>query len=149
MKECFEADNSATNLPVCRRESLRLQYPPSFLLQCRITLAQWWQLGMSAGAKFSVCTLGESFVSKVRGEKNIKHVWHWALLPQRHSQKPSQSQILYEPSGPWSGRLSSVSVVLSGWESLTPPGRDTNPLQVSSQQMLVLIYLPRKDGKLS
>ena len=29
------------------------------------------------------------------------------------------------------------------------PGRDTNPSQVSSQQKLVLIYLPRKDGKLS
>ena len=39
--------------------------------------------------------------------------------------------------------------MLCGWESLTPPGWDTNPSQVSSQQMLVLIYLPRKDGKLS
>ena len=39
--------------------------------------------------------------------------------------------------------------MLSGWGSLTPPGQDTNPSQVSSQQMLVLIYLPRKDGKLS
>ena len=29
------------------------------------------------------------------------------------------------------------------------PGRDTNPSQVSSQQTLVLIYLPPKDGKLS
>ena len=47
-----------------------------------------------------------------------------------------KSQILYEPSGPWSRRLSPVSVVLSGWESLTPPGWDTNPSQVSSQQML-------------
>ena len=56
---------------------------------------------------------------------------------------------IYEPSGPWSRRLSPVSVVLSGWESLTPPGRDTNPSQVSSQQTLVLIYLPREDGKLS
>ena len=45
--------------------------------------------------------------------------------------------------------LSPVSVVLSGWESLTPPGCDTSPIQVSSQQTLVLIYLPRKDGKLS
>ena len=54
--------------------------------------------------------------------------------------------ILYKPSGPWSRRLSPVSVVLSGWESLTPSGWDTNPSQVSSQQMLVLIYLPRKDG---
>ena len=61
----------------------------------------------------------------------------------------SQSQILYEPSGPWGRRLSPVSVVLSGWESLTPPGWDTNTSQVSSQQTLVLIYLPRKDGKLS
>ena len=42
-----------------------------------------------------------------------------------------------------------VSVVLGGWESLTPPERDTNPSQVSSQQILVLIYLPRKDGKWS
>ena len=42
---------------------------------------------------------------------------------------------------------SPVSVVLSRWKSLTPPGRDTNPSQVSSQQMLVLIYLPRKDGE--
>ena len=33
---------------------------------------------------------------------------------------------LYEPSGPWSRWLSPVSVVLSGWESLTPPGRDTS-----------------------
>ena len=29
------------------------------------------------------------------------------------------------------------------------PGRDTNPSQVSSQQTLVLIYQPHKDGKLS
>ena len=29
------------------------------------------------------------------------------------------------------------------------PGRDTNLSQASSQQTLVLIYLPRKDGKLS
>ena len=48
---------------------------------------------------------------------------------------------------PWSRRLSPVSVMISGWESLTPPGRDTNPSQVSSQQTLVFIYLPRKDGK--
>ena len=27
------------------------------------------------------------------------------------------------------------------------PGQDTNPSQVSSQQTLVFIYLPRKDGK--
>ena len=40
-------------------------------------------------------------------------------------------------------------VVLSRRESLTPPERDTNLSQVSPQQMLVLIYLPRKDGKLS
>ena len=33
--------------------------------------------------------------------------------------------------------------------SLIPPGWDTNPSQVSSQQKLVLIYLPPKDGKLS
>ena len=39
--------------------------------------------------------------------------------------------------------------MLSGWESLTPPGWDTIPSQVSSQQTLVLIYLPRKDRKLS
>ena len=39
--------------------------------------------------------------------------------------------------------------MLSGWGPLTPHGRDTNPTQVSSQQMLVLIYLPWKDGKLS
>ena len=31
----------------------------------------------------------------------------------------------------------------------SPPGWDTNPTQVSSQQTLVLIYLLRKDGKLS
>ena len=55
----------------------------------------------------------------------------------------------YQPSGPWSRRLSPVSVVLSGWESLITPGRDTNPTQVSSQQTLVLIYLTRKDRKLS
>ena len=30
----------------------------------------------------------------------------------------------------------------SRWESLTPPGWDTNPSQVSSQQMLVLISFP-------
>ena len=29
------------------------------------------------------------------------------------------------------------------------PRWDINPSQVSSQQMLVLIYLPQKDGKLS
>ena len=48
-----------------------------------------------------------------------------------------------------SRHLSPVSVVLSGWECFTPPGWDTNPLQVSSQQTLVLINLPRKNGKLS
>ena len=42
-----------------------------------------------------------------------------------------------------------VAVVLSRWESLIPPGQDTNPLQVSSQQTVVLIYLSRMDGKLS
>ena len=52
--------------------------------------------------------------------------------------------ILYEPSGPWSQRLSVFSVVLSGWEFLIPPGQKTNPSQVSSQQMLILIYLPRR-----
>ena len=36
------------------------------------------------------------------------------------------SKLLYEPIGPWSRRLSPVSVVLSGWESLTPPERDTS-----------------------
>ena len=41
------------------------------------------------------------------------------------------------------------SVLKSGWESLCPPGRDTNPSQVSSQQTLVFVYLPWKDGKLS
>ena len=40
----------------------------------------------------------------------------------------------------WSWHLSPVSVVLSGWESLTPLGWDTNPSQNSSQQMLVLTY---------
>ena len=39
--------------------------------------------------------------------------------------------------------------MLSTWESLTPPGQDTNPSQVSSQQTLVLIYLPGKEGKLN
>ena len=34
------------------------------------------------------------------------------------------------------------------WESLPLPGWDTNPSQVSSKQTLVLINLPRKDGKL-
>ena len=32
---------------------------------------------------------------------------------------------------------------------MTPPGQDTNPSQVSSQQTLVLINLPWKDRKLS
>ena len=40
---------------------------------------------------------------------------------------------LYKPSGPWSPFSSPVSVVLSRWESLSPPGRDTNPSQVSSK----------------
>ena len=35
--------------------------------------------------------------------------------------------------------------MLSGWESLTPRGRDTNPSQVSPQQKLVLI-LPTSQG---
>ena len=47
----------------------------------------------------------------------------------------------------WSMKPVLISVVLSGWECLSPPGRDTNPSLVSSQQTLVLIYLPRKDGK--
>ena len=38
-------------------------------------------------------------------------------------------------------RISVLSLTLHGW--------DTNPPQVSSQQRLVLICLPRKDGKLS
>mgnify|MGYP001792951579 CR=1 FL=1 len=41
--------------------------------------------------------------------------------------------------------LRSVSV----WGSLSPPRRDTNPSQVSSQQTLIIIYRPRKDGKVS
>ena len=41
----------------------------------------------------------------------------------------------------WSQYLSPVSVVITNWETLTPPGRDTNPSQVSSQQMLVFAYL--------
>ena len=66
-----------------------------------------------------------------------------------HHYYTSEFKIHYEPGGSWSRCLSPVSVVLSGWESSTPPGWDTNPLQVSSQQTLVLIYLPRKDGRLS
>ena len=31
---------------------------------------------------------------------------------------------------------------------MTPPGRDTKPSQISFQQTLVIIYLPRKDRKL-
>ena len=51
---------------------------------------------------------------------------------------------------PWGRRLSSVSVdKLCKWESVTPSGRDTNPSHVNSQQMLVLIYWPRKDRKLN
>ena len=50
---------------------------------------------------------------------------------------------------PWSRHLSPISIKLSEWETLTQPERDTNPSQVSSQQTLVLIYLPRKGGKLS
>ena len=38
---------------------------------------------------------------------------------------------------------------IKGMRVFDSPGWDTNPLQVSSQQTLVLIYLPRKDGKLS
>ena len=41
--------------------------------------------------------------------------------------------------------LSSVTVVLSGWESSTLPERDINLLQVSSPQTLVLIYLPQNN----
>ena len=46
-------------------------------------------------------------------------------------------------------RINSISLVLIGSESLNHPGRDTNPSQVSSQKMPVLIYLPLKDGKLN
>ena len=42
--------------------------------------------------------------------------------------KAKLSLIIYKPGGPWSQCLSPVSVVLSGREPLTPPGRDTNPL---------------------
>ena len=42
------------------------------------------------------------------------------------------SLVLHEPSGTWSSQVSPVSVVLSGWESLTPSGRDTNLSHVSS-----------------
>ena len=37
---------------------------------------------------------------------------------------------------------------VKGMRGLTHSGRDTNPSQVSSQQTLVLIYLPRKDKML-
>ena len=40
-----------------------------------------------------------------------------------------------------------VSVALRRCEPLSPPGLDTKPSQVSSQQKLVITYLPRKDGK--
>ena len=44
-----------------------------------------------------------------------------------------------------------IRLVLGGLESLTPHGWNTNLSQVNSQQMMVLIYLPRieKEGKLS
>ena len=46
-------------------------------------------------------------------------------------------------------KFESISVVLIGWEFITSPGQETNLLQVSSQQSLVPINLPRKDEKLS
>ena len=48
----------------------------------------------------------------------------------------------------WNRRSSPVFVVLSKRESLTPPdsGWEANPWQVSSQEMLVLIYQPQMKG---
>ena len=56
-----------------------------------------------------------------------------------------------KPGGPWSQRLYPVSVVLSRWESLTFPGLDTNPLQVSAHlptpdRMESWVNLGRKEG---
>ena len=43
-----------------------------------------------------------------------------------------------------SALISAFNSVLKADENLTPPGWDTNPSKVSSQQMLVFFYLPHK-----
>ena len=55
---------------------------------------------------------------------------------------------LFEPSSSLESVLIAVSVMLKRWESLTPPGRDANPSQFSSQHTMVIIYCPRKDRKI-
>ena len=45
---------------------------------------------------------------------------------------------------PCSRYFSPVSKALIGWESLTPPGRDTNPSQVNSQQTLYSFIYPER-----
>ena len=78
---------------------------------------------------------------------NLLLIWTFTLYLYKinNSCSLSKAKSFYEPSDAWSQHLSLFSVVLSGWESLTTSGRDTNPSPVSSQQML----LPWKDGKLS
>ena len=52
----------------------------------------------------------------------------------------------------WSRRLSPVSIVLSGWESLTPPPFLDETLirgRLAPSKIWYSIYRPRKDGKLS
>ena len=54
-----------------------------------------------------------------------------------------------DPTGSLEPLLCFSFEFLSIWELLNPPGQDNNPLLVSCQQILVLIYQPRKDGNLS
>ena len=118
------------------------------------------------------------FYSHILFEKKISELKQWQYLPNininntfwimvfRYSKSTLPILVVHIPTGknkylatklnslqvsdPWSRCSSPVSVVLSGWKSLTPPGRDTNLSQVSFQQMLVLITdLRRKRGKLS
>ena len=65
----------------------------------------------------------------------------------RNLEKAKLNKSFSETSG-WV-EFAHMSSFRSGWKSLTPPGWDTNPSQVGSQQMMVLLYLPRKDGKLN
>ena len=89
-----------------------------------------------------ISTLGE--LKKIAFNSDLIPCPQWFLYLIPRELNPVRAKWPVEPV-----LISHFCSVLKVNESLTSPGQNTNPSQVSSQQMQVLIHLPRKDGKLS
>ena len=91
----------------------------------------------------AMCYTCDRLVSRPGGIKD-SHPLNNTETGDKHLLNPLQAK------GPMERALISGFCSVKRMRVFYPPfGRDTNPSQVSSQQTLVLIYLPRKDGKLS